>query len=109
MGTFAWQTWNSAPFKIERKRGKTPGTVILSLSGPFTVRDVYSVLPTMELNKMLDLPSEPGEDPPAKKHSGLDRLSLYGFLRRGHSGDTLRTLPAQGHQDDCRGSESARA
>jgi anti-anti-sigma factor len=66
MATFAWQTWNSAPFNIERKRGKTPGTVILCLSGPFTVRDVYTALPPTELNKMLDLPAEPGEEPPVK-------------------------------------------
>jgi anti-sigma B factor antagonist len=66
MATFAWQTWNSAPFNIERKRGKTPGTVIFHLSGPLTVRDVYSALSPVELNKVLDLPAEPGEEPPVK-------------------------------------------
>ena len=62
MATFAWQTWNSAPFNIERKRGKTPGTVIMRLSGCLTVRDVYSALSPMELNKVI----QPGEEPPVK-------------------------------------------
>ncbi len=66
MATFAWQTWNSAPFKIERKPGKAAGTVILSLTGPFTVRDVYSTLSPMELNRILELESAPGEEPPVK-------------------------------------------
>jgi len=66
MAAFAWQTWNSAPFSIERKRGKTPGTVIMRLSGPLTVRDVYSALSPMELNKLIDSPAEPGEEPPVK-------------------------------------------
>ena len=66
MAAFAWQTWNSAPFSIERKRGKTPGTVIMRLSGPLTVRDVYTALTPMELNKVIDAPAEPGEEPPVK-------------------------------------------
>ena len=66
MATFGWQTWNSAPFKIERKRGKTPGTVIMRLSGPLTVRDVYTALSPMELNKVIDMRTEPGEEPPVK-------------------------------------------
>jgi anti-anti-sigma factor len=63
---FAWQTWNSDPFSIERKQGKAPGTVILRFHGPFTMRDVYSNLPTMTLNKMLELEPAPGEEPPVK-------------------------------------------
>ena len=66
MGTFAWQTWNSAAFNIERKPGKAPGTVILRFSGPFTLRDAYSSLPTFTLNKMLELETAPGEEPPAR-------------------------------------------
>jgi anti-anti-sigma factor len=65
MGTFAWQTWNSAAFNIERQPGKAPGTVILCFSGPFTLRDAYSSLPTLTLKKMLDLETAPGEDAPA--------------------------------------------
>ncbi len=64
MGTFAWQTWNSSPFNIERKPGKSPSTVILRFSGPFTVRDAYTNLPPMKLNKILELETAPGEEPP---------------------------------------------
>lgn len=64
MGTFSWQTWNSASFNVERVQGKDPGTVILRFRGPFTVRDVYSSLPPMALNKILELETPPGEAPP---------------------------------------------
>ena len=64
MGTSGWQTWNSGPFSIERKPGKSPGTVILRFCGPFTVRDAYSSLPPGELNRMLGLEPTPGEDRP---------------------------------------------
>jgi anti-anti-sigma factor len=63
---FAWQTWNSSPFNIERCPGKTPGTVILRFHGPFTVRDAYTCLPPLLLNKMLELETAPGEAPPVK-------------------------------------------
>ena len=88
MATFAWQTWNSAPFSIERKRGKTPGTVIICVSGPLTVRDVYTALSPMELNKVIDSPAEPGEEPlvkivldlsacPSMDSSGLGILATH--------------------------------
>jgi anti-anti-sigma factor len=64
MGTFAWQTWNSSPFNVERKQGKLASTVILEFKGPFTVRDAYTSLPPMVLNKILDLETAPGEEPP---------------------------------------------
>jgi len=64
--TFAWQTWNSGPFSIDRKPGKEPGTVILCFHGPFTVRDAYTNLPTMTMNKMFELEPAPGEEPPVK-------------------------------------------
>ena len=64
MGTFSWQTWNSSPFNIERKPGKSPGTVILRFCGPFTIRDAYSSLPPGELNRILGLEPAPGEAPP---------------------------------------------
>ena len=66
MATYAWQSWNSRPFSIEREKGKTPGTVILRFCGPFTTRDVYSSLPTMALSKILELEPEPGEEPPSR-------------------------------------------
>ncbi len=64
--TFAWQTWNSGPFSIEREHGHQPGTVILHFHGPFTVRDAYTNLPPLALSKMLDLEPAPGEEPPVK-------------------------------------------
>ena len=64
MGTSGWQTWNSGPFSIERKPGKSPGTVILRFCGPFTIRDAYSSLPPGELNRILGLEPAPGEAPP---------------------------------------------
>lgn len=64
MGTFSWQTWNSSPFNVERKPGKLPSTVILQFKGPFTVRDAYTSLPPMALNKILELETAPGEEPP---------------------------------------------
>jgi anti-sigma B factor antagonist len=64
MGTFSWQTWNSSPFNVERKQGKLPSTVILQFKGPFTVRDAYTSLQPGVLNKILELETAPGEDPP---------------------------------------------
>jgi anti-anti-sigma factor len=60
--TFAWQTWNSGPFTMERKQGK-PGTVIHCFRGPFTVRDAYSCMEPQKLNKMLDLEPAAGDPP----------------------------------------------
>jgi hypothetical protein len=64
MATSGWQTWNSGPFSIQRKPGKSPGTVILCFCGPFTIRDAYSSLPPGELNRILGLEPAPGEEPP---------------------------------------------
>ena len=64
MATFSWQTWNSTPFSVERVQGKDAGTVILRFCGPFTVRDAYTSLPPMVLNKILELETPPGEAPP---------------------------------------------
>ncbi|MFZ1941089.1 MAG: STAS domain-containing protein [Terracidiphilus sp.] len=60
MGTFSWQTWNSGPFSIERKPGTTASTVVLRFCGPFTVRDAYTSMPTLALNKALELDAEGG-------------------------------------------------
>ncbi len=64
MATSGWQTWNSGPFSIQRRPGKSPGTVILCFCGPFTIRDAYSSLPPGELNRILGLEPAPGEEPP---------------------------------------------
>lgn len=66
MSNFAWQTWNSSPFSIERRQGKEPGTLILSLSGPLTMRDVYSTLTTTAFNEIVNVEAAPGEDRPLK-------------------------------------------
>lgn len=64
--TFAWQTWNSGPFSIERGEGKARGTVIFRMRGPFTTRDVYTCLPPTALREILESESAPGEARPAK-------------------------------------------
>ena len=38
------QVWKSTKFAIERSQGKTPGTVVFRLTGPFTARDMYGAL-----------------------------------------------------------------
>jgi len=38
------QVWKSLRFTIERNQGKTPGTVVFRLTGPFTARDMYASL-----------------------------------------------------------------
>jgi anti-anti-sigma regulatory factor len=38
------QVWKSSKFTIERRQGKTPGTVVFRLAGPFTARDMYGSL-----------------------------------------------------------------
>lgn len=52
------------PFKIERKDGKAPSTVIFRLSGPFTVRTMHSTLTPIALENILSFQSTPGEKPP---------------------------------------------
>ncbi len=54
---------------MERKPGR-PGTVIHCFRGPFTVRDAYTCLEPLTVNKMLDLEPAPGE--PATQKSILD-------------------------------------
>lgn len=57
------QNWMSTRFSIEGKRGKAPGTVIISLAGPFTARDMYGTLTPIELKNVLDLQPAAGEEP----------------------------------------------
>lgn len=58
------QVWKSTAFSIERKEGKTPGTVIFRLSGPFTARDMYGSLTPLALRNMFNFQSTPDEKPP---------------------------------------------
>lgn len=55
--------WESAPFSIERRTGKSPSTVIIRLCGHFTARDMYGHLTPDELQKMFDLEQGAGETP----------------------------------------------
>ncbi len=48
------QVWKSSKFTIERNQGKTPGTVIFRLSGPFTARDMYGALSPNELRNTFE-------------------------------------------------------
>jgi anti-anti-sigma factor len=55
------QVWKSSKFTIERNQGKTPGTFIFRLSGPFTARDMYGRLSPDALRNTFE--SEEGDDP----------------------------------------------
>jgi anti-sigma B factor antagonist len=57
------QVWKSSKFAIERNQGRTPGTVIFRLSGPFTARDMHGALSPNELRNTFE--SEEGGDPHA--------------------------------------------
>jgi len=48
------QVWKSSKFTIERNQGKTPGTVIFRLSGPFTARDMHGALSPNELRNTFE-------------------------------------------------------
>ena len=48
------QMWKGSKFNIEREEGKTPGSVIFRLSGPFTARDMYGSLTPVALREMFE-------------------------------------------------------
>jgi anti-sigma B factor antagonist len=48
------QVWKSSKFTIERNQGKTPGTVIFRLAGPFTARDMHGALSPNELRNTFE-------------------------------------------------------
>lgn len=58
------QTWKATPFTMERREGKTAGTVIFRLRGPFTQRDMFASLAPVEVDNMLNFQSEPSEKLP---------------------------------------------
>jgi anti-anti-sigma factor len=58
------ENWKATPFTIERREGKTPGTVIFSLHGPFTARDMFGTSAPIALHNLLAFQSIPGEQPP---------------------------------------------
>jgi hypothetical protein len=47
------QIWKSSKFTIERNEGKTTGTVIFRLTGPFTARDMHASLSPSALRNTL--------------------------------------------------------
>jgi anti-anti-sigma factor len=57
------QVWKSSKFTIERSPGKTPGTVIFRLSGPFTARDMHGALSPDALRNTFE--AEEVDDPHA--------------------------------------------
>ena len=57
------QVWKTTKFAIERTEGKTPGTVIFRLTGPFTARDMYGTLSPDTLRNTFEL-GEDGEQHP---------------------------------------------
>jgi hypothetical protein len=99
------QVWKSSKFTIERNQGKTPGTVIFRLSGPFTARDMYGALSPNALRNTFE--AEDGNDPHALHI--LDGGSLYGFRGAWADRQPLCSLPGQRRSAGCGGSESTRA
>jgi anti-anti-sigma factor len=58
------QTWKATPLTIERRAGKTAGTVIFRLRGPFTQRDMFASMAPVVVDNMLNFQSEPSEKVP---------------------------------------------
>ena len=56
------QIWKSSKFTIERNQGKTPGTVIFRLTGPFTARDMHASLSPVVLRNTFEPEEESGQD-----------------------------------------------
>ena len=56
------QIWKSSKFTIERNHGKTPGTVIFRLTGPFTARDMHASLSPSALRNTFEPEEEGGQD-----------------------------------------------
>ncbi|HEY2823487.1 MAG TPA: STAS domain-containing protein [Candidatus Acidoferrum sp.] len=58
------QLSKAKPFTIERRDGKSAGTVIFKLRGPFTQRDMFASLAPVVVDNMLNFQSEPSDKPP---------------------------------------------
>jgi len=67
MATFPWQPWKTGPFRIDRKQGRAPGTVILSVHGAITERDIYENMEPLEFRRLLAPEAAPGEEPTVKQ------------------------------------------
>ena len=68
------QVWKSSKFTIERRQGKTPGTIIFRLSGPFTARDMYASLSPEAFRNTFEAEEE--NDPHALQIPALQILDL---------------------------------
>jgi ABC-type transporter Mla MlaB component len=68
------QVWKSSKFTIDRGQGRTPGTVIFRLSGPFTARDMYASLSPDVLRRTFEAEGE--SDPQALPVSPQHILDL---------------------------------
>src|SRR5580704_12542782 len=73
------QTWKATPFTIERAEGKTAGTVIFRLRGPFTQRDMFASLAPVEVDNMLNFQSEPSERLPKLNILDLTEVPYMGW------------------------------
>lgn len=58
------QVSKAKPFTIERRDGKSAGTVIFKLRGPFTQRDMFASLAPVVVDNMLNFQSEPSDKAP---------------------------------------------
>jgi anti-anti-sigma factor len=68
------QTWKATPFGIERRDGKTAGTVIFKLRGPFTQRDMFASLAPVVVDNLLNFQSEPSEKLPTVNNLDLTEV-----------------------------------
>ena len=69
------QVSKAKPFTIERKDGKSAGTVIFKLRGPFTQRDMFASLAPVVVDNMLNFQSEPSDKPPTLNIVDLTEVS----------------------------------
>ena len=88
------QTWNATPFTIERKEGKSTGTVIFRMRGPFTQRDMFASMAPVVVDEMLNFGAEP--DAKLPKLNILD-LSEVPYMDSAGLGRIVR------HYVHCRG------
>ena len=51
------QLWKSTPFDVQPHE-QEPGMITFRLSGPFTARDVFSILAPADLHAILEVPSQ---------------------------------------------------
>ena len=88
------QTWKVTPFTIERKEGKSTGTVIFRMRGPFTQRDMFASMAPVVVVEMLNFGAEP--DAKLPKLNILD-LSEVPYMDSAGLGRIVR------HYVHCRG------